>query len=655
MHFSESIFLNQETVLRERGAVLDVVRLNDILGQSEVYPIMLNDGQTVPMEISQISALAAEITLKIPEKIANNKEFLKQTDLLDFPGARSRENFTLVNIDVDTVLRMYLRGKISYLFNKYSSDFEINNLLFCLKDEKIEVTEIADILFDWIVKNVGEDEEKREQTIGQLPTSPLFVIMTFFNKQLSYDQVNDDKDVSYKWHNRFTRFFEEQITFKYDWHKKWTLIKPHFSNFFMLRDFKYSTDLFETNGKIEVGVKESMTNHMGNLRTSFLQNPFVIRHFDDPEKSWDMAATPQHDGSQLIVEALTPAANNFVKIKKFSNTLNLYRLNLIDDLKKHLVSDSLIEKRNQAFRKATDIEFSLLQLFAQSEFNFTDFLKKLSIKDVQAYNIIHENFVASQRRQEPEHYQIFKRMFPELSQNKTRNENLKCIANKLRFDSIQDAESYLRDKNIDLDAALENRVLTSASKLVDAVIDQWIMNMSMEHFKDYFRLGLDKTSFSELIENLLLTFETLSVRDELIELFEQKTRLIYAPSDTEEYLAAIISEFINDFVSNFGFNFMRFERIDDVLQVASEYQQEISLLQKIGENETREKLLVIYDKADTPDNIPPPLIDNFQLFILKMKLAMLSNCGFAKYNMDANEQLAQLIARLEEMNFSIEQ
>jgi hypothetical protein len=295
-----------------------------------------------------------------------------------------------------------------------------------------------------------------------------------------------------------------------------------------------------------------------------------------------------------------------------------------------------------------------LQLFSQRDFNFTDFLQSLSVNVVETYNIIHENFVASQRRQEPEHYQIFKRIFPEVSQDKTRRENLQCIADKLRFNSIDEAEHYLVDKQIDLDAALENRVLTSASKLVDAVIDQWKKNTSIEHFSFYFDRGLDKAAFIELTENLFLTFDTLSVRNELIELFEQKTRLIYAPSETEEYLAAIISEFINDFVSNFGFNFMRFERMDDVLHVALEYQQDIGLLQKLSEHESRERLLVIYDKADTQENIPPPLIDNFQLFILKMKLAMLSNCGFAKYDIVANEQLNQLLGRIEQLNFSIQ-
>ena len=154
----------------------------------------------------------AELTLTVNESLAEKKEFLKNTDLMDFPGARSRESFLLENINDDAVVKMFLRGKISYLFSKYSMDFEINNLLFCMKDEKIEVNELAAIVNDWIEKNIGHDAETREKSIGELGTSPLFVVLTFFNRQLDFDPINDTTDVSYKWDNRFRRFFEEQIT-----------------------------------------------------------------------------------------------------------------------------------------------------------------------------------------------------------------------------------------------------------------------------------------------------------------------------------------------------------------------------------------------------------------------------------------------------------
>ena len=651
--FAPKVFLNENAILRTKGAVLDVQRLDGMLSNSDSYEIKLPSNEVLSIEISKLSALIAEITLNVDPKIAENKTFLKNTDLLDFPGARSREEFTTEMIQELIAVKMFLRGKVSFLFNKYSSDFEINNLLFCLKDEKIEVNIIADLLYEWIIKNIGEDDEKREKTLKGLPISPLFVIMTFFNRQLALDPVNDHQDVSYKWDNRFRRFFEEQITLKYGWHKKWTKSKPNFSNFFFLRDFKYSTDTFQSENGIEIGIREERKDHMVNLKNSFLSNPFVQKHFDNPDKTWENSASPRMDGSQIIIDALTPAANNFVKINNFSENLELFRIELKDALEKHHITDSIDEKRAIAFRKATEIEFELLKLFSHSSFKFIDFLKTLSLTDSEVYNILHDNFLSSQKRQEPEHFQIFKQMFPTISSENSSDLNLQIICNQLKLDSIESTEAYLKSKNIDLESALENRILTSASKLVDLILDHWKTKLDLEGFEYYFEMGLEKNAMVLLIENLFETFQTLDIRNELIELFEQKTRLISAPSDTEEYLAAIITEFINDFISNFGFNFMKEERIQEVMKIAHDYNQDLGLITKEGTQDKAEVLLAIYDKMETRDALAPPLIENFQLFILKLKLAMLSNCGFANYNVASNSQLNEMIQKLNTFNFHL--
>ena len=211
LDFSNHVYLNEEAILRSNGAVLDVETINQMLGTSNKFPIQLQNGKFVEIEVAKLSALISEVTLCIPEYIAKEKTFLNNTDLLDFPGARSRMNFDAEDIHELVAVKMFLRGKVSFLFNSYSAGFQINNLLFCMKDEKIEVNSISDLLHDWIVRNIGATEEDRERNIGDLPSSPLFVVFTFFNRQLTFDPVNDDKDVSYKWDNRFRKFFETLV------------------------------------------------------------------------------------------------------------------------------------------------------------------------------------------------------------------------------------------------------------------------------------------------------------------------------------------------------------------------------------------------------------------------------------------------------------
>jgi hypothetical protein len=98
---------------------------------------------------------------------------------------------------------------------------------------------------------------------------------------------------------------------------------------------------------------------------------------------------------------------------------------------------------------------------------------------------------------------------------------------------------------------------------------------------------------------------------------------------------------------------MKEERIKEVMKIAKDYNQDLSLIMKDGNKDKSEILLAIYDKMETRDALAPPLIENFQLFILKLKLAMLSNCGFANYNVASNSQLNEMIQKLNTFNFHL--
>jgi hypothetical protein len=123
--------------------------------------------------------------------------------------------------------KMLLRGKVSYLFNKYSDEMNVTNLLFCINDNQNEVKEIPYLLENWIHKNIGTDPDKRAKVIGTSPIPPLFVVNTFFNKQLKFDIDNnsgfesDYNILNSKWNLRFNRLFEDGIVTKSkDWNIK---------------------------------------------------------------------------------------------------------------------------------------------------------------------------------------------------------------------------------------------------------------------------------------------------------------------------------------------------------------------------------------------------------------------------------------------------
>ena len=246
-------------------------------------------------------------------------------------------------------------------------------------------------------------------------------------------------------------------------------------------------------------------------------------------------------------------------------------------------------------------------------------------------------------------------MFPGISEDKSRKENIQIIASYLNMTSEEEVENYLIEKQLDLDKALENKVVSSATKLVDGVIDLWQSKLNISHFDTFMQQGMDLKTFESLTQNLIRTFEMLNFRQELIKIFEQKTRRVFSPMDTEEYLASISTSYINDFVSNFGYNFMQKDRLIELEELCSEYKMDLSTLNRQSiSDKSMSELSKIYDGSDEDGRTPSPLIDNFNGYITKVKLALLSNCGFVNYDVNANNELNTLISELNTINFTPE-
>ena len=131
--------------------------------------------------------MSAELIFSQPDELLVSKPFLKETDLLDFPGARSRLTLPQNEINTEIIPELMLRGKVAFLFNKYSDAEKINVLLFCSKHEQPGQRAMPEMLNNWINKIVGETPEAREAFVNRSKIPPLFIIATFFNVNLQFN------------------------------------------------------------------------------------------------------------------------------------------------------------------------------------------------------------------------------------------------------------------------------------------------------------------------------------------------------------------------------------------------------------------------------------------------------------------------------------
>jgi hypothetical protein len=655
LEFESSVWVSTNAILRTGGHILDVSRLDGILDDDEIFAVKTKSGKELAARITLVSALCAELVLPLPENIQSEKDFLKNTDLLDFPGARGRLTLKEHDISELTIDKLYLRGKISFLFNSYSDNYEVNNLLFCMNDNQIEVNDLPDLVNSWIEDNIGRTSAERESNLKHNQLPPLFVVFTFFNRQLEFNPANDNKDLNYKWDNRFNKFFVEgAVSSKYDWHMHWTNSNPKFGNFYFLRDYRFSSGTFE--GFEQFGVENQIVPareaYMSKLKDSFLNFPFVQEHIENPTELWEKSAAPNQDGSDLIIQKLSPSANNFVKVQNYVSRLNGHRNSVVQELRNKLHVDDVSEQRKKAFVSARNIEFGFLRLFENPKIQFNAFLSQLLISETEVYNLIHSNLIESSVETSIDANSVFRQSYPMLSTEYSRAKNLELLKNELMFNSIQEVEDFLSMQGIDLDKVLENRTKTTSEKLVDLIIDHWKSKLSWENFQIFFQAGLTKSVFEVYTENLVKTFSLLHLEAQMVELFRKKIHVVKYSRESEEYLASVSTSLLNEFVTNFGYSFINVDKLNEIEELKQEFPIDFAILRNENVGVSEKELKDLFDgMGNKMSNSSSQLSDAFRLYIQKIKVVLLSNCGFVNFDIQSNNQLSDLVNRLEQLNF----
>ena len=101
-------------------------------------------GKLANIDRTILSALISELVLTLPTNVLedHSRDFLRNADILDFPGERSADMFKERDFVVkgfEDQLKVFLRGRVSYLFDYYSLNFGISSLCLVLGDGNHEV------------------------------------------------------------------------------------------------------------------------------------------------------------------------------------------------------------------------------------------------------------------------------------------------------------------------------------------------------------------------------------------------------------------------------------------------------------------------------------------------------------------------------------
>jgi hypothetical protein len=683
LNFSNTVYLPLESVLCKYGTLLDVKRLEEIYGKPDfILPdynadtrVLLDNNQEIVSAKSYLCALAAELVFSQPISLLETKPFLKETDLLDFPGARSRLTLPENNIERNAIPGLLIRGKVAYLFNKYSEAEKINILLFCAKHEQTAQRSMPEMLNNWIGKIVGSTPENREVFISQSKIPPLFFIGTFFNVNLQYnpllDKPNDKSCLENRWNQRFETTMAKELFHAevYKWFENWTVSQRNFQNIFLLRDFEKSetpSNIFkgynENKKELEEVIPTNYPDFREKLRQSFIEYDFVKRHFENPAESWDRAANINEDGAKLIIDKLTIAANNInsARHEKILVELNEISQLILDELLKHFHSNDKDEELQKAKSTAGDIQFKLATAFSADGIKlYGQMMKEFMIDEGSAIELFRNKIDDIEHRDviNMDIYSTFKMHVPVIEKD-TPNayfERLCAQYEKTTEDQKQQFKGELERKGIDLEELIRGNsdlIKNNAQQLAETLLEYWLVYVSLNDKHNIQQiLAFDG---SPALQDILDMFQKLFKKLGLSKKIAEKIRhYIDGHNKTDipyEIVADISTELLNKCINTVGFEYLDESEIND-LRLANE-KNKLGLILELSENTTEKSVADLFAKIENWSDIIQtnpegmkwlPNYRNYISWYNRLKIGFVSVCDIPNYDVVANLRLESLI------------
>jgi hypothetical protein len=341
-------------------SIIDVQVLAELANESataiSVRPLSEKGTPGTPVSVPRatLAALVAEIRIVMTEK---PWAFFEHTDLLDFPGARSR--LKLVNLPAEAddrarqVRELLLRGKIAYLFQRFTEERELTAMLLCMPPSVAEVKDLAGMVRSWIDITHGADPIARRKV-----KNALFLVLTKFDLEFLEKGGETSESRRGKWERRLHASFLE-LYGKDGWPEDWDG-KP-FDNALFLRNpgmkqehlMDYAQIGRGADGSevlLEASAAVKKQDLIGEYARAFLESPLCKRHFAQIQHVWDAAFTPNDGGVTFLVERLNGVLDPDLKRRQLEQRLFEQSQLMSSELSRFYHADSDQKRRETDLR-----------------------------------------------------------------------------------------------------------------------------------------------------------------------------------------------------------------------------------------------------------------------------------------------------------------
>ena len=337
-------------ILRRKDSIIDVDTLTG-LGNSGSAALAITAPGRAPVSLprANVTALVAEIYIAMRER---PWPFFEHTDLLDFPGARSREITPAKYLKESATLeRLFLRGKVAYLFQRYCAEQELTSMLLCIGPGNQEVRTLPGIVKEWIDTTHGPDASTRAQN-----QTALFLVLTKLDAE--FQEGVGAGGTQARWSARLDTSLLGFFGNVHDWPSQWHPGQA-FNNTYWLRNpnflAKHILEYGPEPTRTELGVRPSELPRLADARESYLADKVVKTHFADPSRAWDEAFRLNDGGVSYLAERLAPVCNPNIKLTQIATRLRSQKLAMHQRLAPYFVSGDLAEQRAVRIARAEEV------------------------------------------------------------------------------------------------------------------------------------------------------------------------------------------------------------------------------------------------------------------------------------------------------------
>lgn len=703
--FNKYVYLPPQAMLHDginENTVMSVQCLNELFLAAPKYftDVYLREGDVYSklsnLTKSEVCAVCAEIIVKIGDDYLDNTDFyrldnmgtlsksllntgkinmnvlLRDNDLLDFPGARSRVRKQLITLDEDQVLiQVLLRGKVAYLFNMYNDSKRINVLLYCHHHEKNEVAEIPLLLQRWILNNVGRTMAERKQTLSLTDQiSPLFYIGTKFNIDMSPKPeviANEVNALNGRWYQRFAKVLYTECfnadgnldNEKQKFFLNWTQPNEHFTNSYILRDFKFSgpgvSNLYDQE-RTENSKMLLTEDYYDRMRSTFCESEHVKCFFKNPELAWDVCASKDNDGALYIIENLSKISLKLGNARKeqFKNVVR-ESLNIVCKImKEYFVTDDTAEILAENISKAHGV-FRELEFANQSQPDFFGRLvESLQFSEAEAYNQIHQfvpqlaNIINSQ--DVIKDYELIRKRCNQFDGCENESKKWERLIQNYHFSNREEATKYLNNRGIDCNKLFQGETIKrkNSSVIADHILKLWKEKISDVQFSSFAAddVEIDKIVMDYLVNCILNSAKNTNLTQIIEDSISKFVDSLDSGTINEDLVADMIATQISDFITNFGYTQLSSEEIETARRVAKT--NNLPAFDWI-ERERKEvyeddELTGLFnDILTSTDQFTPAYDMNYNRWLEYMYIASVAHINVPDYDREANDKLKVLI------------